>query len=90
MSSSAAAGPKSLVSAVAAAGTYWLPPPSSPSPRPPRNWTLSATISTASRFEPSCACHSRQSRRPSIATGLPFERYCEQLSAWLPKTEMLK
>src|SRR6516164_366462 len=75
-----------------AAGTNWLPPPPSspPSPRPPRNWTLSATISTDSRLPPSCACHSRQSRRPSIATGLPLDRYCAQLSAWLPKTEALK
>ena len=53
----------------APAGTNWLPPPPppSPSPRPPRNWTVSAMISTAWRFAPSCASHSRQSRRPSIA-----------------------
>ena len=70
MSSSAAAG-KSALSGAAPAGTNWLPPPPppSPSPRLPRNWTLSATISTASRFAPSCASHSRQSSRPSIADG---------------------
>ena len=30
-------------------------------------------ISTAWRFVPSCASHSRHSRRPSIATGRPFD-----------------
>src|SRR5205085_11671673 len=57
MSSSVLDG-KSALSAVAPAGTNWLPP-STPSPRPPRNWTLSAMICTAWRFEPSCAAHSR-------------------------------
>ena len=45
-----------------------LPPPPPPpglSEREPRNWTMSAMISTAWRFDPSCASHSRQSRRPS-------------------------
>src|SRR5437763_750775 len=92
MSSSVAAGKSAVDSAPAPAGTNWLPPPKSPppSPRLPRNCTDSATISTDSRLPPSCPCHSRQSSRPSTATGRPFDRYCAQLSAWLPKTEMLK
>jgi len=92
MSSSVEAGKSALDSEPAPAGTNWLaPPPPSPSPRLPRNWTLSATISTDSRLPPpSFASHSRHSSRPSIATGLPFERYWLQLSAWLPKTEMSK
>src|SRR5215204_7436668 len=65
-------------------GMYWDCP--SPSLRPPRNWTDSAMISTAWRFVPSCASHSRQSSRPSTPTGRPFERYCAQLSPWFPQT----
>src|SRR5262245_14480285 len=85
--SSSFALPKSAFSAVAPAGTNCRsPPPPSASPRLPRNWTLSAMISTAWRFVPSCASHSRQSRRPSTPTGRPFERYCAQLSPWLPQT----
>jgi hypothetical protein len=38
-----------------------------------RNWTASATMSIPWRFFPSCS-HSRHSRRPSTATGRPFER----------------
>src|SRR5215208_1896380 len=86
MSSSAAAVPKSAFSAVAPLGTNCGCPPSAPSGRPPRNWTLSAMISTAWRFVPSWASHSRQSSRPSTATGRPFARYCAQLSPWLPQT----
>src|SRR3989442_370792 len=53
MSSSAPAGPKSAVlSAVAPAGTNWLPPPSPPPSRLPRNRTVSAMISTACRVVP--------------------------------------
>src|ERR671934_179289 len=70
MSSSAPPAPKSAVSlaAVAAAGTNCGSPTPPPS-RLPRNWTLSAMISTACRFVPSCASHSRQSRRPSTPNG---------------------
>ena len=50
------------------------PPPFGLSEREPRNWTLLAMISTAWRLEPSCASHSRQSSRPSTATGRPLER----------------
>src|SRR5262249_58782655 len=91
MSSSAPPAPKSAFSGCAAApaGTNWFRPPS-PSPRLPRNWTLSATISTACRFVPSWASHSRHSRRPSTATGRPFDRYWAQLSPWLPQTVMSK
>ena len=80
--------PKSALSAcgAAAARTAAAPPPPSPSWRPPRNWTLSAMISTAWRLVPSWASHSRQSRRPSTATGRPLARYCAQLSPWLPQT----
>ena len=56
----------------------WKPLPSPPplglSEREPRNWTLLAMISTAWRLEPSWASHSRQSSRPSTATGRPLER----------------
>src|SRR5437588_8953386 len=85
--SSSAEPPKSSLPAVAAAGTNWrsLSPPPPPS-RLPRNWTLSAMISTAWRLVPSCASHSRQSSRPSTPTGRPLERYCAQLSPWLPQT----
>src|SRR5262245_5755218 len=83
--SSSFALPKSAFSAVAPAGTNWRSPPSA-SPRLPRNWTLSAMISTAWRLEPSCASHSRQSSRPSTPTGRPLDRYCAQLSPWLPQT----
>src|SRR5437763_6171518 len=91
MSSSAPPVPKSAFSVCAAApaGTNWFWPPSA-SPRLPRNWTLSAMISTACRFVPSWASHSRHSRRPSTATGRPLERYCAQLSPWLPQTVMSK
>src|SRR5919201_1231706 len=69
MSSSAPPAPKSAVSvaAVAAAGTNCGSPMPALS-RLPRNWTLSAMISTACRFVPSWASHSRQSRRPFTAT----------------------
>src|SRR5262245_46915669 len=50
------------------------PPPPALSEREPRNCTLLAMISTAWRLEPSCASHSRQSSRPSTATGRPLER----------------
>src|SRR5215208_5394855 len=50
-------------------------PPFSPPSREPRNWTESAMISTDCRLLPSLSCHSRHSRRPSTATGRPFERY---------------
>src|SRR5207249_4688706 len=73
MSSSAVAGKSALSCCAAPAGTNWLLPPPSPSPRLPRNWTLSAMICTACRLpEPSVASHSRQSSRPSMPTGLPF------------------
>src|SRR5437868_14979425 len=95
MSSSAPppAVPKSaLDSAAAAAGTNWLlpPPPPSPPSRLPRNWTLSAMISTAWRLVPSCASDSRQSRRPSIATGRPLARNCAHDSPWLPQIVTLE
>src|SRR5690242_11988067 len=91
MSSSVLDG-KSALSAAAPAGTNWLPAPraSGSSPRPPRNWTLSAMICTAWRFEPSCASHSRQSSRPSMPTGRPLLRYWALDSAWLPKIETSK
>src|SRR5438094_3016690 len=84
--SSSADPVKSSLPAVAAAGTNWRSPSAPPSPRLPRNWTVSAMISTAWRLVPSWASHSRQSRRPSTPTGRPLERYCEQLSPWLPQT----
>jgi hypothetical protein len=49
---------------------FW--PPFSPPSREPRNWTESATISTAWRLFPSLSVNSRHSRRPSMATGRPF------------------
>src|SRR5439155_1165818 len=52
----------------------------------PRNWTESAMMSTLWRFWPSCVSHSRHSRRPSIATGRPFWRYCAQFSPCAPQT----
>src|SRR4029453_963515 len=85
MSSSVAEDEKSAFSCWAPVGTNCRSPPS-PSPRPPMNWTWSAMISTACRLVPSCASPSRQSRRPSTATARPFERYCAQLSPWLPQT----
>src|SRR6266498_1395731 len=86
MSSSAAEEPKSASDcAVAEAGTYCGSPPPV-SPLLPRNCTVSAITSTAWRFEPSCASHSRHSSRPSTPTGRPFERYCAQFSPWLPQT----
>ena len=70
MSSSAAAGAKSAFSRPRPRGhELAAAPPPSRAGRPPRNWTVSAMISTAWRFVPSCASHSRQSRRPSIADG---------------------
>src|SRR5262245_12425074 len=85
--SSSALELKSSLPAVAAAGTNCRSPPSPPpSPRPPRNCTESAMISTAWRFEPSWASHSRQSSRPSTPTGRPLERYWGQASALLPQT----
>src|SRR5215207_9915073 len=62
------------------------PPPDGPSSRPPRNCTASATISTLWRLLPSCASHSRHSRRPSSATGRPLERKRAQFSPWAPQT----
>src|SRR5690349_9696240 len=46
----------------------------SPSPREPRNCTVSATTSTLDRLPPSWASHSLHSSRPSIATARPFDR----------------
>src|SRR5215211_7310681 len=62
------------------------PPPLGLSERDPRNCTLFAMISTACRFDPSCASHSRQSSRPSTATGRPLERYWAQFSPCAPQT----
>src|SRR6266576_5359843 len=91
MSSSAPAAKSAFsVCAAAPAGTNCGWPPPSPSLRLPRNWTLSAIISTACRFVPSCASHSRHSSRPSTATGRPLARYWAQLSPWLPQTVMSK
>src|SRR5205085_7501819 len=85
MSSSAPAAKSAFsVCAAAPAGTNCGWPPPSASPRLPRNWTLSAMISTAWRFVPSWASHSRHSSRPSTATGRPLARYWAQLSPWLP------
>ena len=42
---------------------------------PPRNCRVGDHFHSR-RLEPSCASHSRHSRRPSMATGRPFERYC--------------
>src|ERR1035441_1444866 len=62
-----------------------------PFPLPlPRNCTESAMMSTAWRLLPSWASHSRHSRRPSIATGRPFERYRATFSPWAPHTVTLK
>src|SRR4051794_29915484 len=62
------------------------PPLDGPSSRPPRNCTASATISTLWRLLPSCASHSRHSRRPSSATGRPLARKRAQFSPWAPQT----
>src|SRR5215210_8081924 len=62
------------------------PPLLGPSSRPPRNCTASATISTLWRLLPSCASHSRHSRRPSRATGRPLERKRAQFSPCAPQT----
>src|SRR5688572_28058360 len=43
-------------------------------------------ISTDCRFEPSFDSHSRQSRRPSTATGRPLDRYVAQFSPCAPQT----
>src|SRR5919109_1322946 len=65
-------------------GVKPLPPP--PSSRGlERNWTESAMMSIAWRLLPSCS-HSRHSRRPSTATGRPFERYRAQFSPCAPQT----
>src|SRR5919106_792566 len=66
----------------------WTPLPlCGASPREPRNCTLLAIISTAWRLPlPSCASHSRQSRRPSTATGRPLDRYVAQFSPCAPHT----
>src|SRR5271157_999666 len=55
-----------------------------------RNCTESAIMSTAWRLLPSWASHSRHSRRPSIATGRPLERYRATFSPWPPHTVTLK
>src|ERR671920_1485430 len=62
------------------------PPLDGPSSRPPRNCTASATISTLWRLLPSCASHSRHSRRPSRATGRPLDRKRAQFSPCAPQT----
>jgi hypothetical protein len=62
------------------------PPPPGASSRPPRNCTASAMMSTDWRLLPSLSSHSRHSRRPSIATGRPFERYRAEFSPWAPQT----
>ena len=76
-----AAGSGLSKSEVSAGTSDWalkrLPAAASPPPpsRLPRNWTELAMIETAWRLpEPSFASHSRQSSRPSTATGRPLDR----------------
>src|SRR5215469_11902225 len=57
------------------------PLPPAVSSRGPRNWTESAIISTALRFVPSWASHSRHSSRPSIATGRRSEEHTSELQS---------
>src|ERR671915_2074119 len=85
----AGAGSKSPVSAGTSLCGVKRPPFSLPS-REPRNWTESAMISTDWRLLPCWSSHSLQSRRPSIATGRPLERYWAQFSPCGPHTLTLK
>src|SRR4051812_8463331 len=77
---------KSAVSAGTSDCGVNRPPLSPPPSREPRNWTESAMISIDWRLFPCLSSHSRQSRRPSTASGRPFERYWAQFSPWAPHT----
>src|SRR3954453_8812104 len=90
MSSSPALPAGVLAKSAVSAGTsdcgVKRPPFSPPPSREPRNWTESAMISIDWRLLPFWSSHSRQLRRPSIATPRPFERYWAQFSPCAPQT----
>src|SRR3954467_623691 len=73
--------------------SLWAVKPFEPPPLPPlkpsgldRNCTESAMMSTDWRLLPCWSCHSRHSRRPSIATGRPFASYFAPFSPWGAQT----